>query len=315
MNARNEDFEKMTSVTVAFSTFRETRLDWVIDLLRNLGKQTFLDFRVLIVINSNDKYFVSLQNAVNDKNVIDSSFEIDLLPNRVDLGIAHDRNIALKNAKTPYVCFTDDDVIPEIHWLQMLHETLESNEKVAAAVGPVLPIWSVDCGNASLWYPKELFWIIGCTSERINSISPVRNGFGSNMALKRETAIELGGFNEEFGYNPRNNLVGEEPEFGARLIHNGRITLWNPEAKMYHRVTPNRIKFQNTLKRSHAEGQTKAYLRKLLGEQLCEVEVKQLFSVARAIIETRSLKSKALLLASTASVLEGYIESYGKSLR
>jgi glucosyl-dolichyl phosphate glucuronosyltransferase len=305
----------MAIVTVTFSTFRETYFNWVISLLNSLEKQTFKDFNVLIVVCSNEKYFSLLKKAITIKKFVDVSFRIDLIFDPIDRGIAHSRNIGLQSSRTPYVIFTDDDAIPDDHWLENLLKTFSVDEKVAATVGPVLPFWSPDCHKDSLDFPDELLWIIGCTTSKdFNSIKQVRNGIASNFALKREVAVKMGGFNEKFGYNPITPLVGEEPEFGVRLIKSGKVTLWNPNAIVYHRITPSRLKIQKILKRSFAEGKTKGYLSKVMTTDLKNAELNHFQLVIKAIFKNRSWASKALLIASTAAVLVGYLESYSKSL-
>jgi GT2 family glycosyltransferase len=305
----------MPRLTVAVSTFRETYFELVIQLLKCLENQTFRDFKVLIVVNSNERYFQKLFNKVNHKSNPNTAFEVDVIFNPTDLGIAHARNISLKTADTPYIAFTDDDIIPHNQWLHALLDTIETSDRVGAVTGPVIANWSLDSQEIGSWFPRELYWIIGCTPWLITTIKEVRNGFASNLALKRDIALECGGFNEDFGYNPRNALVGEEPEFGIRLRRMGKSTLWNPNAVVYHRITRNRVKLQNVLNRSFAEGKTKAYLRQILGKESTELEINHLQSVIKAFVKTKSLRSKALLASSTLAVLAGYLGSYGKSDR
>jgi GT2 family glycosyltransferase len=296
-------------MTIAVSTFREKYFDWVIQLLDSLKDQTFKDFEVLLVVNSNHRYFANLQEMVNVK---DLPYEINVVFNPVDMGIAHARNIGLKNASTKYIAFTDDDVIPHPDWLKTLHETFRKTNETGAVTGPVLPKWNPDVQKFSAVFPKELYWIIGCTFLNIDSIKEVRNGFASNLALNRKSAVECGGFNETFGYNLNNPMAGEEPELCFRLKKMGKSTLWNPKSIVFHRITSNRIRLQSLLERSFVEGKSKAYLRRALGNEVMTPEVTHFQSVLRAIIKTGTLRSKALLMATTLAVLVGYFRYYAK---
>jgi GT2 family glycosyltransferase len=293
------------SITVAFSTFRETYLEWVVELLKSLENQTMQDFEVIVVVNGNKCYSKKLLDAVKYETAI--SHEINVIFNSVDKGIAHSRNIALKHAKTPYIAYTDDDAIPHSRWLEELLRVLELNGKVGAVTGPVLCRWEHGTENCALWFPKELYWIIGCTSLNIKKVTAVRNGFASNLALKREIVLKIGGFSENFGYNPRNPMVGEEPQLGIRLMRAGYVTLWNPNAIVYHRIFGERLKIRNILIRSFIEGKTKAYLSQAYGSNVIKLEVGHLQSVIKGFIKTRSPKSKALLLLTTIAVLSGYL--------
>jgi len=292
-------------VTVAFSAFREEYLEWVLELLKSLKKQTVKDFEVTIIVNSNKGYFNKLLDTV--KNRADIGYEINIVFNTVDKGIAHSRNIALKHAKTPYIAYTDDDVIPHPRWLEELLWAIKLSHKAAAVTGPVLPIWEAGTENYSLWFPKELFWIIGCTPWNIEKLAVVRNGFTSNLTVDRKKIFKIGGFNENFGYNPRSRMTGEDPELGIKLVRAGYITLWNPNAIVFHHVSKERLKTRDIITRSFLEGEMKAHLSKLYGKDALKLEANHLQSTLKSFIKKRSLKSKASLLITTMAVLSGYL--------
>jgi GT2 family glycosyltransferase len=291
-------------IVVAFSTFRETYFEWVIELLEALEKQTLEDFKTIIVVNGNMRYFKRLSDAVKYKT--ETGYEIQVLFNPTDKGIAHSRNIALEYAKSPYIAYTDDDAVPHPHWLEELLNALELDEKVGAVTGPVLCRWQHDTEDYASWFPKELYWIIGCTSMNIKEVTTVRNGFASNLAAKREILLKHGGFDEYLGYSLRTSITGEDTELGIKLVRLGYVTLWNPNAVVYHRIFRERLKMRNILKRSFIEGKTKAYLSEVYGSNVIKPEADHLQSIVERFIKTRSFKSKALLLHSTIAVLGGY---------
>jgi len=293
------------TITVAFSTFRETYFEWVVELLKSLEKQTIQNFDVIVVVNRNEQYFKKLLDFT--KNGTRMNYEINVVFNRFDKGIAHSRNIALKNAKTPYIAYTDDDVIPHSRWLEELVWALELDEKAGAAAGPVLCRWEPGRRNHHVWFPKELYWIVGCTPWTIKEVTEIRNGFASNLALKRQTALEIGGFSEDFGYNPENPMAGEEPELGIKLTKIGHVTLWNPNAIVFHRISEERLKTRNILVRSFIEGKSKACLGHIYGSDVIKLETKYLQQIIKRFFTARFLRSKALLLLTTIAVLIGYL--------
>ncbi len=294
----------MPSITVAVSTFRENRFDWVMQLLVALKTQTFKDFKVLLLVNSNKKYFKRLQTAVNDSK--EFSFEIKVVFNPEERGIAHDRNIALKNATTPYIAFTDDDATPCGDWLKIVYETFKTGKDVGAVTGPVIALWSPDVKDIESWFPKELYWLVGCSNSEFSCVREVRNGFASNLAFDRDVVVKCGGFNEAFGYKPKYRMVGEEPELCLRLKQQEKSTLWHPQLIVFHRVTHHRLKFANILVRSYIEGRTKAHLKKLLGNSGTEVEAQQMLSVIKGFLLSNSFRSKAYLVTTTTAVAAGY---------
>jgi hypothetical protein len=142
----------------------------------------------------------------------------------------------------------------------------------------------------------------------------VRNGFGSNLALKRAMALECGGFNEAYGYSKRELMVGEEPEFGLKLAKADYVTLWNPKAIVYHRVSGERLRTRNVVTRSFIEGKTKACLVRSYGTSMLEPEKDYVRSVVQRLIRSQSFKSSMLVLLSTIAVFTGYIAHKALSL-
>jgi GT2 family glycosyltransferase len=293
----------MSDITVAVSTFKPSYFQWVVELLRSLESQT-IDFQVILIVNSNKEYFGRLLDFVECENP--SNQKVDVVFNPVDKGIAHSRNVALESTNTPYIAYTDDDAIPQSSWLEELMQTLELDERVGAATGPVLCKWEPGTEEYASWFPRELYWIIGCTSWNIKKTIEVRNGFASNVAFKKEALVEIGGFSEHFGYNPRNHMVGEEPEVGMRLMRARCVTLWNPNAIVYHRIFRERLRMRNILTRSFIEGKTKACLSQAY-ESALVTEANHLQSVIKKLITIGPLKTKALLSFSTIAVLSGYL--------
>ncbi len=304
--AREREFSTMSkTITVAVSTFRETYFEWVIELLKALEKQTIEDFDVIVIVNRNERYFKKLLDAT--KHLSGLNYEINVVFNPFDKGISHSRNMALKNAKTPYIAYTDDDAIPHHRWLEELIWALQLDGKAGAVAGPVLCRWEFRTKNDNAWFPKELYWIIGCSPWTIKEVTKVRNGFASNLALKRDTVLKIGGFSEDFGYNPRNLMAGEEPELGIKLASAGYVTLWNPNATVFHRISEERLKTRNIITRSFIEGKSKAYLDRIYGSDVIKLETNHLQLTIKRFVTARFLKSKALLLLSSMAVLIGYL--------
>ncbi len=296
-------------LTVAVSTFRETYFDWVVQLLESLENQTFGDFEIVLVVNRNQAYFERLQTKV--KTETHMQHKVRIVFNPVDKGIAHARNIALRYASTPYIAFTDDDVILQNRWLEALVEVLETNSQVVVVVGPVMAKWDPLSKKTASWFPQTLYWTVGCTPDRTGEIREVRNGFASNLALRRTFAIECGGFNEQFGYNPTNLMVGEEPELGLRIIKAGRLSLWNPKAIIYHRVTNERTKARNLTIRSFVEGKTKAILRRMYGSKSTLSETNHMRLLIKDFFTAQSFRAKTFLFITTIAVAIGFLSYLG----
>jgi glucosyl-dolichyl phosphate glucuronosyltransferase len=299
----------LPKVTVAVSTFRESYFDWMLQLLNSFKRQTFMDFNVLLIVNTNHKYFKKLRDAIKSK---DYPFEIQIIFNPVDHGIAFARNLALKNTDSQFIAYTDDDVIPHYNWLKIIDTTFstsrELNLNIGAVTGPIIANWwGFSVQNSWSWFPKELYWVIGCTVKDFPKMRTVRNGFASNLALDCKAATCCGGFNEIFGYKPTYRMAGEEPELCLKLKKAGKFTVWNPELIVNHRITPNRMRLHNIIIRSYIEGRTKAHLKKVVGHEAIEVEANHMLLVIKALLNPGSFKAKAYLVSSTSAVAIGYL--------
>ena len=279
-------------------------------MLSSLKYQTFGDFKVIVIVNRDEKYFKRLVSEIDDLKEL--SFDVNVVFTSENLGIAHDRNIALKNANTPIVTFTDDDAFPHKDWLRIINESFETYDYAGAVTGPILPHWSLDIASSKSWFPKELYWVIGCSHLEYQSVEEVRNGYASNLALDREIALSCGGFNEAFGYNQKYPMAGEEPELCMKLKKKNKLTLWNPNSIVYHRVTASRLKLNNILIRSYIEGRSKAYLEKAFGCGTLETEEEHMKDVTKALLKPSSIKCKIYLGTSTSVVAISYFLTEAK---
>lgn len=281
-------------------------------MIGSFNNQTLGDFKVLVIVNRDIKYFNRLVNEIDDWKEL--TFEVNVVFNPENLGIAHDRNIALKNSNTPLIAFTDDDAFPHKDWLRIINASFETYNYAGAVTGPILAHWSPDIAGSKSWFPKELYWVIGCSHLEYQSVTEVRNGYASNLALDREISLRCGGFNETFGYNQKYPMAGEEPELCMRLKKMSKLTLWNPQSIVYHRVTASRLKLNNILMRSYVEGRSKAYLKKAFGNVTLEPEKEHMKAVTKALLKTGSVKCKIYLATSTSIVAIGYFLTAAKIL-
>jgi GT2 family glycosyltransferase len=123
----------------------------------------------------------------------------------------------------------DDDIVP-VHDLVQKHAAAHGDPNVWAVVGQVLQPGQV---------PED--HIVGPPDEgllthlefRFNSTRRclVRNGMSGNMSIRRDRAIQIGGFDENFCYTVAYRF---ETEFGRRIWKRGGKILFEPEASIRH---------------------------------------------------------------------------------
>jgi GT2 family glycosyltransferase len=136
--------------------------------------------------------------------------------------IPHAMNVALLAATTPVVLYVDDDVEPA-PGLIAAHERAHSDESVWAVVGQIL-----QPGEEPQHFERpeddlefHFNHDTGCF---------VANVMAGNLSVKREHAIDAGGFDE--------NFVGVayrfETDFALRLVAAGGKVWFSPEAGLRH---------------------------------------------------------------------------------
>jgi GT2 family glycosyltransferase len=134
--------------------------------------------------------------------------------------ITNAMNNGLLLAKTPYVLFVDDDIVPESA-LVAAHLALLKRAKGILVAGRVIQPWqeSADPPSAS-----DAFSFFSTRSVECADF------IGCNFSVPRTEALDLGGFDENFvsvAYN-------YEAEFSHRWRQSGRTILFEPQACLHH---------------------------------------------------------------------------------
>ena len=120
------------------------------------------------------------------------------------VGVCTARNEGLDAASADVVAFTDDDCLPPTNWLERIVHHFETDPNLVVLEGPVEGGMTYD-GRRK--YPT------------------------CNLAVRREAALSVGGFREEYEY------WREDTEFGWRLEDVGDRT-FAPDVKMLHPPRP-----------------------------------------------------------------------------
>ena len=176
--------------------------------------------------------------VVADQSDDDSTRE---MLERVDAGqttIKYDRlarkgksnalNHAIQRTECDVIALTDDDVLPPADWLTAMASVVQTHEEVGAFCGRVLPEKGTN--------PDDYLNLVLDTESFIfdKSINPISPSFvGADMAIRRQTLIDVGCYNEEFGPGSRLRS-NEDGELAYRLIRAGVQIRHSPEMLVYH---------------------------------------------------------------------------------
>lgn len=237
-------------VSVIISVYSKDRLEYLLDCLDSLRRQSFKPFEVIVVLDP-------LQDIVDFyKSRLDSDVKI-IVSN--GSGLSNARNAGVKNAEGDVVAFIDDDAVADRDWLKNLMKNYWS-PYVAGVGGSIRPLWE---NGRPIWFPEELDWVVGCSYKGLpEGKAFVRNIIGCNMSFQRWIFEKFGYFRVDVGRFGKLLLGSEETELCIRVQSENPMLkfVYDPSAVVYHRVIHERASFKHLLRRSWGEGLSKALI-------------------------------------------------------
>jgi GT2 family glycosyltransferase len=128
-------------------------------------------------------------------------------------------NKGLCEATQEFVLFVDDDIVPELDFVGQ-HASAFERTGAALIAGRVLQPWHK---------------VTECVAEDSNPFASMQAGWvnefmGGNFAVRREVALGLGGFDEQF----RKVAYNFEAEFAHRATQAGYKIFYEPRACIHH---------------------------------------------------------------------------------
>jgi glycosyltransferase involved in cell wall biosynthesis len=174
-------------------------------------------------------------------------------------GLSGARNAGVAAASGDVIAFLDDDAVAVDGWLDRLSKCF-ADPHVHGAGGAVDAAWT---GLRPRWFPEEFEWVVGCSYRGLPTApAPVRNPIGANMAVRRDVFAEVGGFAPNMGRAGANTMGCEETDFfiRARAHLPAAVWLYEPRARVRHRVSRERATLRYFLDRCYSEGKSKALL-------------------------------------------------------
>lgn len=169
-------------------------------------------------------------------------------------GVSRARNVGAGAASTELVAFIDDDAVASPGWLAALAVAAHDEPQTIAFAGPILLRWSAP---APRWVQGLEGWYghFDLGPARV-AIEMPRYPFGSNVALRREPFLSVGGFPVQLGPRGSVRIANEEEGLFRRVAARGWHVTYEPDARVYHWVHADRLAPSYLLRRAATQGRS-----------------------------------------------------------
>lgn len=209
----------MPAITVAIATL--DRPDNLARALEALASGEVLPRQLIVVDQSEGSESRSVVEGMQDRLPL-------LYVHSKRRGLAHNKNVAIRHATSPYIAFTDDDCVADSKWVQTLAQGFGGPDAPDGLSGRVLPLGPERPG---------LYAVSSRTDPQAATFTgkapPWEVGTGGNMAVAAGWLREVGGFDERLGAGAPLK-AGEDIDIIYRLLIAGARLRYEPAAVIYH---------------------------------------------------------------------------------
>ncbi len=251
----NEGRHNRLDVSVVICAYTEERWDDLAAAIQSVREQKSPPLEIIVVSDHN--------RALRDR-ICSEMPDVVAIKNRYTRGLSGARNSGTAVARGGVIAFLDDDAVAAPDWLTWLVRGYD-DPLVLGVGGVVEPDW---LAGRPGWFPEEFDWVVGCAFRGMpQRREPVQRIIGANMSIRREVFAAIGGFHSGLGRVGKRPIAGEETEFCIRAIQRWprRYFLYEPRAKVAHRVPASRGCWEYFRSRCYAEGLSKAVVSRLVG--------------------------------------------------
>ncbi|WIE53751.1 glycosyltransferase [Curtobacterium sp. MCBD17_003] len=226
-----------TAATVTVVICTRDRADQLRDALRSVLAVDHPAFDVVVVDNASATTATAdlIANEFTDPRV--------RLVHEAVPGLSSARNTGLRHATGDVVAFTDDDVVVDAGWLTAITRAFASAPDVECVSG-LVPSGELRT-PVQRYFDDRVSWSRNLRRREFRlaeqpadlpmfPFSVGEFGTGANFALRRRTALELGGFDTAFGAGTRTG-GGEDLDVFTRVLFAGGALVVDPSALVWHR--------------------------------------------------------------------------------
>jgi glycosyltransferase involved in cell wall biosynthesis len=245
----------MLNVSVIVCAYTEDRWDDIVSSISSLKSQSYPPKQIILTIDHNQQLFERACQQFPD---------IQVIQNQEERGLSGARNTSIRVASGDIIAFMDEDAVASPDWLFHLVEKFKE-PSVMGVGGAINPNWE---NGRPKWFPQEFDWVVGCTYLGLpEQAAPVRNLIGCNMSFRREVFEGVGVFRNGIGRVGTIPVGCEETEIciRARQKWPEQNFIFEPLARVLHRVPEKRKLFSYFTSRCYGEGISKALISRFVG--------------------------------------------------
>jgi len=242
-------------ISVIVCAYSDERWGDLCEAVDSLHSQAPPPAEIIVVIDHNDELLGRVRTALPD---------VIAVANTGPRGLSGARNTGVVRATGSIIAFLDDDAVAEPGWLVKITGAYRE-AGVAGTGGAIVPNWAEERPR---WFPEEFDWVVVCTYRGMpESTSRVRNPIGANMSFRADIFEAAGAFRSEIGRLGTRPVGCEETEFCIRAAQRlpGSVFVFEPEARVQHRVPASRATWRYFVARCYAEGLSKAVVAEFTG--------------------------------------------------
>jgi glycosyltransferase involved in cell wall biosynthesis len=250
------DPQPAKTLSVVICAYTMQRWADVCQAVESVLAQDFRATELILVIDHCTELFLSACDRFGGDE------RLTVLENAHERGLSGARNTGVGAARGDVVAFVDDDAVAEPGWARALMRHYLDG-RVAGVGGYASPVWP---DGRPAWMPKEFDWVVGCSyTGQPTELASVRNPLGCNMSLRRSVFDVVGGFSSEVGRIGSHPVGGEETELCIRIgaSQPSSQILLDPEARVQHHVSQDRVSLRYFFRRCYHEGMSKAVVMEL----------------------------------------------------
>lgn len=224
---------KRPLLSIVITSYTIARLKDILELLSSLKSQTYPYIEIVFVAERSSELCEKVKAYAEENGL-----RVKVIYNKRERGLAASRNLGVKHAEGDIIGFLDDDAVPSRTWAEQLMKSFSAYNDVIGVTGPALPLWE---DKSLSWFPKELYWIIGCSDWKgLSGICYVEYAWGVNMAFRKK-AFSVAHFADLYtkGAYKEGKVgpVGDDIHFSFKVKrHFNEYILYNPRVKVWHKV-------------------------------------------------------------------------------